>query len=174
MLCWAAGGPQKYTGKDMESSHRHLRITQSEWDAFMDDVAQTLDKFRSPAGRAGRDRHKQQSSIEARLRELNETPPREIQQDLMVPQSLAAFDRAKIPDQAVLAATHSSESAIPEALHGAQMHRELIPSILDRVIRAGTPQIEGRDERGGCSSHDGRHYIPNEICFATIRCQALL
>jgi truncated hemoglobin YjbI len=27
MLCWAAGGPQKYTGKDMESSHRHLRIT---------------------------------------------------------------------------------------------------------------------------------------------------
>ena len=34
MLCWAAGGPQKYTGKDMESSHRHLRITPGEWDAF--------------------------------------------------------------------------------------------------------------------------------------------
>ena len=26
MLCCAAGGPQKYTGKDMERSHRHLRI----------------------------------------------------------------------------------------------------------------------------------------------------
>jgi hypothetical protein len=39
MLCWAAGGPQKYTGKDMESSHWHLRITPGEWDAFMDDVA---------------------------------------------------------------------------------------------------------------------------------------
>ena len=38
MLCWAAGGPQKYTGKDMESSHRNLRITPGEWDAFMDDV----------------------------------------------------------------------------------------------------------------------------------------
>ena len=49
MLCWAAGGPQKYTGKDMESSHRHLRITPGEWDAFMDDVAQTLDKFAVPA-----------------------------------------------------------------------------------------------------------------------------
>src|SRR5260370_1265210 len=49
MLCGAAGGPQKYTGKDMESSHRHLRITPSEWDAFMDDVAQTLDKFAVPA-----------------------------------------------------------------------------------------------------------------------------
>ena len=49
MLCWAAGGPQKYTGKDMESSHRDLRITPSEWDAFMDDLAQTLDKFAVPA-----------------------------------------------------------------------------------------------------------------------------
>jgi truncated hemoglobin YjbI len=49
MLCWAAGGPQKYTGKDMESSHRHLRITPGEWDAFMDDLAQTLDKFDIPA-----------------------------------------------------------------------------------------------------------------------------
>jgi truncated hemoglobin YjbI len=48
MLCWAAGGPQKYTGKDMLSSHRHLRITPDEWDAFMDDVAQTLDKFPVP------------------------------------------------------------------------------------------------------------------------------
>src|SRR5262249_10870884 len=44
MLCWAAGGPQKYTGKDMESSHQHLRITPGEWEAFMDDVAQTLDR----------------------------------------------------------------------------------------------------------------------------------
>jgi hemoglobin len=48
MLCWAAGGPQKYTGKDMASSHRHLRITPAEWDAFMDDVAQTLHKFAIP------------------------------------------------------------------------------------------------------------------------------
>ncbi len=40
MLCWAAGGPQRYTGKD---------ITPGEWDAFMDDVAQTLDKFAVPA-----------------------------------------------------------------------------------------------------------------------------
>src|SRR3982074_3120608 len=48
MLCWAAGGPQKYTGKDMESSHRHLRITRVEGDSFMDDGAQTLDKSAAP------------------------------------------------------------------------------------------------------------------------------
>src|SRR5207249_10951091 len=35
MLCWAAGGPQRYTGKDMESAHRHLRITPGERDALM-------------------------------------------------------------------------------------------------------------------------------------------
>ncbi|HEX3302164.1 MAG TPA: group 1 truncated hemoglobin [Thermomicrobiales bacterium] len=49
MLCWAAGGPQRYTGRDMEEMHRHLLITADEWQAFMDDLQQTLDKFRVPA-----------------------------------------------------------------------------------------------------------------------------
>jgi hemoglobin len=30
-------------------SHRHLNITPQEWDAFMDDFQQTLDKFKVPA-----------------------------------------------------------------------------------------------------------------------------
>ena len=45
MLCWAAGGPQRYTGRGMEESHRHLAITAGEWDAFMEDLKATLDKF---------------------------------------------------------------------------------------------------------------------------------
>jgi hemoglobin len=49
MLCWAAGGPQTYTGKDIATSHRHLKITATEWDAFMDDLDQTLNKFEVPA-----------------------------------------------------------------------------------------------------------------------------
>jgi hemoglobin len=49
MLCWAAGGPQTYTGKEMATSHRHLKITAKEWDAFMDDLDQTLNKFEVPA-----------------------------------------------------------------------------------------------------------------------------
>ena len=36
MLCWAAGGPQSYSGRAMEESHRHLLITAGEWQAFMD------------------------------------------------------------------------------------------------------------------------------------------
>jgi hemoglobin len=48
MLCWAAGGPQSYTGREMEESHRHLLITAGEWEAFLDDLQQTLDKFAVP------------------------------------------------------------------------------------------------------------------------------
>ena len=50
MVCWATGGPQKYTGKSMAESHKDLKITSEEWDAFLDDFQQTLDKFKVPAG----------------------------------------------------------------------------------------------------------------------------
>jgi hemoglobin len=49
MLCWAAGGPQSYSGRAMDESHRHLLITAGEWQAFMDDLQQTLDQFAVPA-----------------------------------------------------------------------------------------------------------------------------
>ena len=49
MVCWATGGPQRYTGRSMADSHRHLHITPAEWWAFMDDFRQTLDKFNVPA-----------------------------------------------------------------------------------------------------------------------------
>ena len=49
MVGWASGGPQKYTGRPMRDSHQHLNITPKEWEAFMDDFQQTLDKFKVPA-----------------------------------------------------------------------------------------------------------------------------
>jgi hemoglobin len=48
MLCWAAGGPQTYSGRTMGDSHRHLMITDEEWVAFMDDLQQSLDRFEVP------------------------------------------------------------------------------------------------------------------------------
>ena len=48
MVCWASGGPQRYTGRSMADSHQHLNITPQEWDAFMDDLQQTLNKFKVP------------------------------------------------------------------------------------------------------------------------------
>jgi hemoglobin len=48
LLCEAAGGPQKYSGRTMGDSHRHLIITDEEWAAFMDDLQKALDKFEVP------------------------------------------------------------------------------------------------------------------------------
>jgi len=48
MVCWATGGPQKYSGRSMADSHQHLKITADEWVAFVDDVSQTLHKFGVP------------------------------------------------------------------------------------------------------------------------------
>ena len=48
MVCGATGGPQKYTGRSMKDSHQHLMITSGEWEAFLNDLQQTLDKFAVP------------------------------------------------------------------------------------------------------------------------------
>src|SRR3954447_20591097 len=50
MVCWATGGPQTYTGKAMTEAHAHLKITAQEWEGFMDDFQQTLDKFSVRSG----------------------------------------------------------------------------------------------------------------------------
>jgi hemoglobin len=48
LVCQTSGGPQQYSGRSMGDSHRHLMITDQEWDAFMDDFQRTLDKFDVP------------------------------------------------------------------------------------------------------------------------------
>src|SRR5207247_8058867 len=48
MVGWAAGGPQRYSGRPMGDTHRHLAITPAEWGAFMDDFRQTLATFAVP------------------------------------------------------------------------------------------------------------------------------
>jgi len=49
MVCGAAGGPQRYTGRPMADTHANLKITAGEWQSFLDDFQQTLDKFAVPA-----------------------------------------------------------------------------------------------------------------------------
>lgn len=49
MVCWATGGPQKYTGKSMRDSHAHLDITEAEWQAFLQDLRNCFAKFNVPA-----------------------------------------------------------------------------------------------------------------------------
>lgn len=52
MVCWAAGGPQQYSGRSMGDAHRHLLITDGEWQAFVDDLQQSLAKYDVPEGEA--------------------------------------------------------------------------------------------------------------------------
>ena len=47
-VCWATGGPQRYSGRSMQDSHAHLDITPTEWEAFLDDFQQTLTRFGVP------------------------------------------------------------------------------------------------------------------------------
>jgi hemoglobin len=53
MVCWATGGPQKYTGKSMRDSHLHLDITEAEWQAFVQDARDCFAKFNVPAQEQG-------------------------------------------------------------------------------------------------------------------------
>ncbi len=42
LTCWAAGGPQTYSGRSMAESHRHLGISDAEWRWFMEDFEASL------------------------------------------------------------------------------------------------------------------------------------
>ena len=53
MVCWATGGPQKYSGKTMRDSHAHLDITEAEWQSFMQDLRDCFAKFNIPAHEQG-------------------------------------------------------------------------------------------------------------------------
>lgn len=47
-LCANAGGPVYYTGRDMRTSHRGMRISSSDWEAFRRHLDATLDGFSVP------------------------------------------------------------------------------------------------------------------------------
>ncbi len=48
MICQAAGGPQKYTGKSMKEAHKDLKISEAEWEAMVKEFLASLGKFKVP------------------------------------------------------------------------------------------------------------------------------
>ena len=48
LVCQVTGGPQMYTGRSMKDAHRHLHITEAEWDAMVRDFVAVLDQFKVP------------------------------------------------------------------------------------------------------------------------------
>ena len=44
----ATGGPQKYTGRDMKTAHAGLKIMEDDFNALVEDLVKSLDKFKVP------------------------------------------------------------------------------------------------------------------------------
>jgi hemoglobin len=47
-LCASADGPLYYTGRDMKTAHRGMRISEVDWAAFLGHLRATLEAFRVP------------------------------------------------------------------------------------------------------------------------------
>ena len=47
-LCSSAGGPLYYTGRDMKTSHKGMKISESDWSAFLGHLNATLKAFHVP------------------------------------------------------------------------------------------------------------------------------
>lgn len=52
-LCSATGGPCLYLGQDMKTAHTGLGITEADWQAGVDALVATLDKFKVPKKEKG-------------------------------------------------------------------------------------------------------------------------
>jgi hemoglobin len=47
-VCAATGGPCKYSGYDMKTAHKNMKVTEGEFNALVGDLVATLDKFNVP------------------------------------------------------------------------------------------------------------------------------
>jgi hemoglobin len=45
-ICEASGGPCKYTGKDMKTSHAGMNVKEADFNALVEDLKASLDKFK--------------------------------------------------------------------------------------------------------------------------------
>ena len=52
-ICEAAGGPCKYTGKDMKTAHAGMGISNADFNALVEDLTKSLNKFK--VGKAEQD-----------------------------------------------------------------------------------------------------------------------
>ena len=52
-ICQASGGPCAYTGKDMRTAHKGMGITDADFNALVEDLVKSLDKFKVPEKEKG-------------------------------------------------------------------------------------------------------------------------
>jgi hemoglobin len=49
-VCEATGGPCHYNGRSMKEAHAGMKVTTGEFNALVEDLAATLNKFKVPSG----------------------------------------------------------------------------------------------------------------------------
>jgi hemoglobin len=52
-ICEASGGPCKYTGKSMKESHAGMQVKDDHFNALVEDLVKSLDKFKVPEKEKG-------------------------------------------------------------------------------------------------------------------------
>jgi hemoglobin len=52
-ICQASGGPCVYKGRDMMTAHKGMGISDADFNALVEDLVKTLDKFNVPAKEKG-------------------------------------------------------------------------------------------------------------------------
>ena len=52
-ICQATGGPCVYTGKDMKTAHKGMDIKDADFNALVEDLVKSLDKFKVPEKEKG-------------------------------------------------------------------------------------------------------------------------
>ena len=52
-ICQGTGGPCGYTGKDMKTAHKGMGITDADFNALVEDLVKTLNKFNVPSKEQG-------------------------------------------------------------------------------------------------------------------------
>jgi len=52
-ICQATGGPCTYTGRDMRTAHKGMGITDLDFNALVEDLQKTLNKFKVPEKEQG-------------------------------------------------------------------------------------------------------------------------
>ena len=52
-VCEATGGPCKYKGKNMADAHKGMKITEADFNALVEDLTKSLDKFKVPEKEKG-------------------------------------------------------------------------------------------------------------------------
>ncbi len=121
-VCVATGGPCKYTGRDMPTTHSGMEVVDDEFIAIVEDLSLTLDKFNVPA--------KEKADLLGALGPL--------QKQIVTPrEKLKPIDDNKLADVTKLAATLQDKEAADllalAVVAGKRGQRNYAEQILSRI-----------------------------------------